>query len=298
MFFLWIALSCIEPKTTAEEMDSASDEIHLRYSIAVLADPHIAGGGEHSERLQQAVEWINQQQTEQSIELVVVLGDVGWGSGLSESKSLLDQLQVPYVPVIGDNEVAYGDEENFGTVYGPQFELLSTYFTDWNKDGSAVWNPEEEKNSWFYNYAFTYRGNRFITVDWSARTNQSIFSEMGDLHDFDGGTFEFFESEITALNGQKENSVMLLSHIPMYMSPGGFDVAEADKISGLTNAYSDLIYADFAGHFQVNADTEFEDGGFEVFITDAVWDDEITIRLVQVWEDNSGFSYVHEIHAS
>ena len=297
MLFNLLFFSCQEKAPISEAIDSGAEisAPSFQFSIAVLADPHIAGGGEHSERLMQTVQWINEQKESRNIAMVVVLGDVGWDEGLVESKELLDELEMPYVPVIGDNEVYYGDEANFGTVYGPQYELLSTTFDDWNKDGEAVWNPEEEEDSWFYNFAFSHKGLRLITADWSARTDAPYFSEMGDLHDFAGGTWTFFESEIQSLQGRKENSVIMLSHIPMFMSPGSFDVAESERIAGLTNAYSDFIYADFAGHFHVNVDSELEDGGFEVFVTDAIWDDEITIRMLEVWENELEFSYVHEM---
>ena len=297
MIFNILPLFSCQEKTETIEQDSGIEpsEPQFQFSIAVIADPHIAGGGEHSERLRQTVQWVNTESDSRTIDLVFVLGDVGWGAGLMESKAILDELTVPYIPVIGDNEVHYGDEENFGTVYGPQYEFLSTVFEDWNKDGEAIWNPEEDENSWFYNFALSHKGLRLITADWSARTDAPYFSEMGDLHNFDGGTWEFFQSEIQQLQQQKKNSVLLLSHIPMFMSPGSFDVAETEMIAGLTNAYADLIYADFAGHFHVNVDSELEEGGFEVFITDAVWDDEITIRMVEVWENEVEFSYTQEM---
>jgi len=286
-------LSCQEKNQTVETV--AVTDPRFQFSIAVIADPHITGWEEHSQRLEQTVQWINDQKESHGIDLVFVLGDVGWGEGLVESKQLLDQLSIPYIPVIGDNEVHFGDQENFGTVYGLQYEYLSINFEDWNKDGAAVWNPEEEENSWFYNFALSYNGLRLIIADWSARINDSILGEMGDLHDFDGGTWRFFEREVLALSDQKENSVFFLSHIPMYILPGAFDVAEAAQISGLTNAYSDLIYANFAGHFHLNVETELEEGGFDVFVTDAVWDDVITIRLVEVWENEVSFFFEQEM---
>ena len=232
---------------------------------------------------------------ESTIELVFVLGDVGWSDGLQTSKQVLDELSTPYIPVIGDNEVHYGDEQNFGTTFGPQYSLLSQQFSDWNMNGAAVWNPEEEELSWFTNFALSYKDLRLITLDWAARTEAPILSEMGDLHDFEGGTWSFFESEINSLTDQKENSVLLLSHIPMYLTPGGFDVAETERVVGLTNAYSELLYANFSGHFHLNAEVELEDGGFEVFVTDAIWDDEITIRMVEVWQNDHRVDYVQEL---
>ena len=38
-----------------------------------------------------------------------------------------------------------------------------------------------------------------------------------------------------------------------------------------------------------------EDGGFDVWITDALWDDVRTVRLVEVWNTVDGFAYEQEL---
>lgn len=279
---------------TNEEITVSEPE--FQFSIAMIADPHIGGGGEHSERLRQVVRWLNEHQSSRSIDFVFVLGDVGWREGLSESKELLDELTIPYVPIIGDNEVHFGEEENFGTVYGPQYELLSETVSDWYKaGGGAVWNPEYDQNSFFYNYAFSHKGLRLISVDWASRSDDSFFGEMGDLHDFDGGTWRFFEAEIVGSQERKEDSVLIMSHIPMFMGPGSFDQSEAEQIGALTQSYSDRIFANFSGHFHFNSEGEFEEAGFDYYVTNAVWDDMIAVRMVEVWENEAGFSFQQEI---
>jgi hypothetical protein len=299
MEMLLLLLSCGEK--SVEEDAAVQEEIvvsdpSFQFSIAMIADPHIGGGGEHSERLVQVVQWLNEHQESRSIDLVFVLGDIGWSEGLAESKELLDGLNIPYIPVIGDNEVHFGEEENFGTVYGPQYEHLSETMTDWYKaGGSAVWNPEHDQNSFFYNYAFTHKGLRLMFVDWASRSDDSFFGEMGDLHDFDGGTWDFFEEEILGSAAQKTNSMLVLSHIPMYFGPGSFDEVEAEQVIGLTGSYADRIYANFSGHFHFNADGVFHRAGFDYYVTDAVWDDLITVRMVEVWGNEIEFSFQQEV---
>lgn len=299
MLSLILFLSCGEKTTQDTGVSEEAEEVLLsdpsfQFSIAMIADPHIGGGGEHSERLRQVVQWLNEHQDSRTIDLVFVLGDVGWGEGLSESKELLDGLTIPYVPIIGDNEVHFGDEENFGTVYGPQYEALSETVEDWYKDGGgAVWNPEHDQDSFFYNYAFSHKGLRLLSVDWASRSDHSLYGEMADLHDFDGGTWGFFEQEIQGSQEQKGDSVLIMSHIPMSM--GFLDLAEAEQVGALTQSYTDRIYGNFSGHLHFNSDGFFEQAGFEYYVTNAVWDDQITVRMVEVWENEAEFSFQQEI---
>ena len=71
---------------------------------------------------------------------------MGWGEGLATAKDLLETLTVPYLPIIGDNEIIYGDEANFADVFASQMEWLAGNTEDWNYGGQSVWNPEESKD--------------------------------------------------------------------------------------------------------------------------------------------------------
>lgn len=306
MLSLLLLLSCAENAVEDENIVIPEEVVisdpTYQFSIAMIADPHIGGGGEHSERLRQAVQWLNDHQESRSIDLVFVLGDIGWYEGLPESKELLDELDIPYIPIIGDNEVHFGEEEHFGTVYGPQYERLSETLTDWYKTGGgAVWNPEYDQNSFFYNYAFSHKGLRLMSIDWASRSDDPFFGEMGDLHDFDGGTWGFFEEELQGSEAQKANSMLIMSHIPMYFGPGSFDEAEAEQVVGLTESYADRLYANFSGHFHFNAEgpfgvgTPFDSAGFNYYVTNAVWDDVIAVRMVEVWENEVEFSFQQEV---
>ncbi len=81
---------------------------HL-FSFVVIADPHIAGPIDHEARLQIAIDWINEYQAEHSIEVVLVLGDIGWNDGLARAAQLLGDLELPWVPISGlmGNNPAY-----------------------------------------------------------------------------------------------------------------------------------------------------------------------------------------------
>lgn len=295
---IWmVLLSCGDANKDVSEVEDTSNTeiesvVEYKYSIAILADPHISGDTEHSARLVQAIDWINAHAQERHIEMVPVLGDVGWGSGLMEAKELLDHLEVPYVPLIGDNEVQYGEEQNFATVFDPQYSHLATVYEDWNYNGQSVWNPEEQKNSVFYNFAYSHKGIRFIGLDWAARVSGSILSELGYLHDFSGGSWEFFTGEMAQIGQNPSNSTIFFSHIPMLI--GNFTQANMTQMQSVTDSYADVIYANFAGHLHVNID-DVEHAGYEVYVTDAVWDDVITVRVIDVYQDAQGFLFEQEL---
>lgn len=296
MFWLLACNDGTVPKNPDILEDTAIvDELEFVFSIAVLADPHISGNTEHAARLQEAIAWINEHRESRQIELVPVLGDVGWGVGLSESKVLLDSLDVPYIPIIGDNEIQYGDEENFTTVYDAQFEWLSENTEAWTFGGGAVWNPEEAKDSFFTNMAFTHKGVRLIALDWASRlpSSEGIWTEFGYIHDFEGGTKTFLESELPMISESKEGSTLFLTHIPMMI--GSFDAEKMDVISTTVEAYSDRIYANFAGHMHVNVEDETRDRGYEVYVTNAVWDDVIAIRMLDVYQNSNAVYFEQEL---
>jgi len=297
---MWLSLwlSCTESEKVSE--DTAHREVEVSdptyvFSVAILADPHLSGDAEHRERLQEAIDWINDHTESRQIELVPVLGDVGWGAGLPEAKELLDQLTVPYLPIIGDNEIQYGDEENFATVFGPQMEWLSDNTEGWSYGGLSVWNPEEAKESYFTNFAFTHNGVRFVSLDWASRlpVSEGIWTEFGYLHDFEGGSFPFLESELSLLTDGRQNSTVFLTHIPM--SVGSFNSEQMNTFDTLLAPYTDLIYANFAGHLHVNVEEENIDRGYNLYVSDAVWDDVITIRMLDVYQNEERVQFEQEV---
>lgn len=296
---MWLLLACgTVEKQNIEDTDTAEvvlAEPTYQYSIAILADPHISGNAEHTSRLEQAIGWINDHAEARQIELVPVLGDVGWGEGLSTAKSVLDMLEVPYLPIIGDNEIQYGDEENFATVFAPQMEWLADNTESWNYGGVSVWNPEESQDSYFTNFAFTHKEVRLVALDWASRlpSSEGIWTEFGYLHDFEGGSFPFLENELVSFGTAKDNSTIFLTHIPM--SVGSFNAAQMDAFETMLAPYTDKIYANFAGHLHVNVEEENLDRGYDLHVTNAVWDDVITIRILDVYQNAQEVRFEQEI---
>lgn len=122
------------------------------------------------ERLSLSVKKINKE----DVDFVVVLGDLT-GSGLScqfqEVKEVLDNLDQPVIPLLGNHDIVPSIikgrkiiwESKEGTAEGLRlfrhhfndyFQLLRGFFEDWEEQGKE-----------FQNYAWTFRGVRFVVID-------------------------------------------------------------------------------------------------------------------------------------
>ncbi len=291
-----VLLASCDPDAETRDTGTEEGPLELLFSFGVIADPHVSGEGEHADRLVQTVDWFNENASERGIELVLVLGDIGWNEGLELSRELLDELDMPYAPIIGDNEVHAYQEAEFAEVFAAPLAALEAVSEGWSQDNDLAWNPDYDQDSTFGNFGFDYKGVRFLSLDWASRSDDSLLGEMGDLHDFEGGTWPWFESQITDLaTDRREDCVVMASHIPMAMIVGGFDAVSADAINALTSAYADLVWANFGGHWHIDVDTEIEEGGYEMYVTDAVWDDTITVRMVEVWGNETRFVYEQEL---
>ena len=285
-----LLLACAEP---AEDLVPEEEpELEFLFSVAAIADPHVANE-EYRQRLADTVAWIDANTEDRSIELAVVLGDVGWGEGLQQAHDELEELDVPYLPVIGDNEPHFGDDENFDVVFDEQFAELEELGEDWTRAEIPVWDPLAEEYVWLQNYALTWRGLRLVTLDWASRSEDMVTSETGDTHDFAGGTLEFLASEMEDLDAAQDESIVLLTHNPMFLIPGGFDLEQSAAVYEVVDG--DKVAMNLAGHFHIDHDEEVPDGGYDVHVVDAVWDDLKTVRMVEVWSNGERFAYEHEL---
>ena len=271
--------------------DPAEPPLEPLFSLAVIADPHIASVPDHEERLAAAVAWLDEHAQAQQIELVLVLGDIGWGAGLEQAKLLLDELDLLYLPIVGDNEIHAGDDQAFDTTYQPQYQLLNDGLDHWRQASVPVWDPEAEMDAWLQNLAFDYRGLHFFALDLCIRGDDTIMGEFGDLHDFSGGSWTWFEEQLSALEPTRGESIILLSHIPMFL--GLLDTEEMPKVDALLEPMGDYVYANLAGHTHGNLMRE--GAGFDVYVTNATHDDDNTIRLIEVQGNGQRFAYTHRL---
>jgi hypothetical protein len=308
LFLLWFTPACpgdvnVDDDTAtpddddssapADDDDTTPPPMESLFSIAVLADPHVTGPGANEERLIEAVGWINDNASDRNTQLVVVLGDVAWNDGFDVTVSALDELVMPWAPVIGDNAVNSDDEQAWDEAFASQYDVLSVAFEDFVKTEMPVHHPAADMDVWFNQFAFTHVGVRFVALDWCARGVEGVLTEMGDLHDFDGGTLRFLQDDLAAYAPAGDHSLIMLSHIPMHL--GGFDLEEMDALSAVLEPYADQVWANLAGHLHLDYEYEAADSLYWVYVTDAVWDDDITIRMIAVEGNGEAFEYTQEL---
>ena len=286
-----LLLSC----TGDTDTDSAgpAPEPEFLFSFAVFADPHITANVEHQERLAGAVQWVNEHAAIEQIELVWVVGDIGWGEGLPIARALLDDLEVVYLPVLGDNEVHFGDEQAFDTAFDSHYAALGTTLDGWKRGTIEVYNPVYEQTSWLQNFTFEFQGLRWLGLDWVSRSESNLYSEFAELNDFEGGTLPFFTDQLGTLEAGPDEDVLLFSHHPMHI--GAFDLAQMAALAEVTGPIDGRVAGAYAGHIHLDAAVEVEDGGYTAFVTDATWDDQNTVRLVEVWSDGVTHTYVQRL---
>jgi hypothetical protein len=298
-WLLLLLLPACPPPEAADDDDATEplvvpppDAEHL-FSFAVLADPHVTSEGDHANRLRSCVDWIADEEDARAIELVLVVGDIGWGGGLELSRDILDELPVPYVPILGDNPIQGGDEEDWDRVFGPHLDALADVLPNWTRGPVAGWTPVEGTEAWFQNAAFDLGGLRFVTLDWNTRHVGGLLGELADLHEFDGGTLPFLDQQLANLTEGWDENVVFASHHPMHVP--SFTADEMATLTDRTAPHRHRVFADFAGHYHADGHEVNEEAGFEVFVTDATWDDVVTIRLVEVWGDGSAVTYVQDL---
>lgn len=266
-----------------------------RYSFVVIADPHIAGSADHDARLQDAIHWVNANREAEKIELVLLLGDIAWGTGeVTRTRAMLDALEVPYVPVIGDNELHNGDESQVAAEWATHYTRLASELSGFSMAPTPVWNPEFGKLSYFVNFAFQHKGVSFVAMDWVSRLMDVILGEQAELHDFEGGTWPWFVEAMRAAPSDRLENIVMLSHHPMHLqSLGAFDSTELARVEGETALRGDRVYANFAGHYHFSFQHSDPVGQYDVYITDATWDDDNVVRVVRVKDDGTTMSYEH-----
>ena len=275
---------------TAGDTDDAAPFASL-FSFVVMADPHVTGAGDHADRLAAALAWVNSQAEARSIELVLVVGDIAWGAGLPLARELLDALAVPYVPIIGDNEVQTGDEQAFAETFGPVYDALAGRLDSFSRAPLPVAHPAGV-DAWLANSSFDHRGVHFATLDFCVRALGGIMGETGELHDYEGGTWPWLAADLAGREGGPADGIVLAAHVPMQVVI--FDAEELTKVAALFGRYAAQLYGFFAGHVHVNFEGPLPDGSGTLFVTDATHDGVNTVRLVRVSGNGAAFRYDHE----
>ncbi|MCB9663565.1 MAG: metallophosphoesterase, partial [Alphaproteobacteria bacterium] len=264
------------------------------FTFVVVADPHVYDDGEHTRRLEEALTWIEAQREALAVDFVLVAGDVAWKKGHDPALAAFDTLPIPWVPVIGDNEIQYGEEALYAEKFSPHLAGLADRLEDWRLSDVTVTLPETGEPATLLNWRFRHRGVTFLGLDWGTRIKLPILGENAALHDVEGGTWRFFEEELAAVPEGLDERVIVLTHHPMLVIPGGFTAVEGGRIAELTRAREDVVAMNLGGHFHLDFDQPAADAGYDVVLTDATWDDEVRVRVVDVWRTVEGaFRYDH-----
>jgi hypothetical protein len=282
------------------------------FSFAVIADPHVSGDPDRKMKFETAVDWIISNRESKDIELAFILGDIAWGGSrgkrnLAGAKKVLDRLNengIPYIPIIGDNEIQCGSEKEFQDVFGPHFDILTGRLDNWRKA------PAPAAGKYLQNFSFDYKGCHFVCPDFNSR---KAGDEGGELHDFAGGSWQWFEKDIERSPKPKNENIIIMTHIGMFHN--GFEFAdkyvfsksEMDKIKSFLDDYKNNIDSNYAGHLHLNWYVPVWSKLFvllyHVRVTDETWSElqwpeteepGLTVRWVQV--DNSGTKISYQQH--
>ncbi|MBN1806140.1 MAG: metallophosphoesterase [Sedimentisphaerales bacterium] len=282
------------------------------YSFAIIADPHIDRHSDHKTKLIRAVDWIIKNKDKKNIELVFVVGDIAWGGSgknrnLKIAREILEHLNhadIPYVPVIGDNEIQRRCEKEFADTFDKQYQYLSKVLEHWRKAPTPV------NGKHLQNFSFDYKGCHFVSCDFNSRKPGD---ESGELHEFAGGSWPWFKNDIETCSKTLKENIVIITHIGIFRTGFGtadrylFSQEQMNKVKSFLFDYRDYVDSNYAGHIHQNWNAVVWSGLFTtiyyVRITDETWyckqwpeadDKEVTIRLVQV--DNNKKQVIYSQH--
>lgn len=278
-------------EVVADDDDSTEAPLEPLFSFVIVADPHVAGPVEHEERLTVAVDWINEHAVDRDLQFALILGDIGWGSGLDRSRELLEPLTMPWVPIIGDNVLHTSGDDAFDATFGPQLESLP--FDGFARAPLPVPDSRLGGDAWFQNLRFEHEGVLFVGLDWNIRHLSGNLAEFGDFNDVPGGSFEWMLDALEGVDERPDESVVLLSHVPMV--PGVFYVADRENFAELLAPIASKVFGNFVGHLHIDHDEEYPEAGYSTHVTDATWDDRNTIRIVDVLGNDARRAYEQEL---
>ena len=282
-----------DPLDPVADTGLADSALVHQFSFVVVADPHVTGPGEHLERLGRAVDWIHDHRDEHDLRFVVILGDICWGNGFVVAHESLDKLTIPWVPVMGDNVIQTGGASTFHSTFSDQIDRLSAQLDAFEMAPTPVPNPERGGESWLQNIRFQYGDVRFLAADWNSREVHAFWGQTPDLHNFNGGTWPWLAEQLSTAATSKQNSVVLLSHIPLFEGPGGLTEDEAEVAVELLAVHEQRIWANLAGHLHIDSSMNWERAGMEIHVTDATWDDVNRVRVVKVSANERRVAFDH-----
>lgn len=217
------------------------------------------GGSNYiTHRLEAVVKWLKANHAQEKIKFLVILGDIadtGEASEFFRAKKILDNLEIPYIPVIGNHDVwSYVGELTCVSITRREgeffFEKIFWSESHNKKNIDRVkslfgnsWKRQEEMPGfngapYLQNYAFTYKEMDFVALDY-ARRDLNCLAWDAEVHP------ETAQWRREQLQGQRGKTVIVFSHHP-HMKRGGFLLGE-DYLAD-TAAQIGAHFLNFGGH--------------------------------------------------
>jgi 3',5'-cyclic AMP phosphodiesterase CpdA len=196
--------------------------------------------------LEEIINLINSDTGKYNLKFVIVTGDFSDSAELSElykAEDILNSLNIPWIPIIGNHDVwpFYGvnpDPINreaemapkvgelfdsvdryFNSIFGSKFEELSDNFQDWGKEGAPIFNPFILLNSYFQNFFFDFGNYHFIGLDFNSRDMERWpvkgAAAEGNLNNFSGGTWNWLQNHLQQYINEHPDggkNIILLAH--------------------------------------------------------------------------------------
>lgn len=291
-----IKANCQTPDILTTEYNTAFPGASWQFSFVHITDIHIGeGSGDYGTpgyndtlaatnegapllSLRRAVKWINQNAAAQKIRFVMITGDFtrsGERSQLLRFKQVVDSLDIPYIPLIGNHDVwPYCDLDEASTPIGDSlvnvifkdvFDSLALFMPDWSNGTrlNRTWVAEESCYSYFQNFSFTFGSYLFLNADFATRTHAPLgYQGIGpeaDIFNFAGGTWPWLKQSIIDFPRKGYENILLFSHYPptkdAWAAVNSFSYGEYDDITNFMKNYTDNIGAWFAGH--IHRDSEY-----------------------------------------
>ena len=312
-----------EPEDVADDGADEAEATGARlFSFALMTDLHIGEGvGDYGDpgwddangaeddvtnTLRFAVGNVNFARTEYDIRFVIVTGDLsdsGERSELLKARDILDQLDVPYFPVLGNHDMwpYTGDVEApgpvgdrvFEEVFAERFAELAVSFPSLTRAPTPSYNPECGCEAHFQNYAFDYEGYHFIALDMVTRDHAPLdydgVTSEADLFDFEGGTWRWWTDHMAGYDGFGAYNTFIFSHHPPVVTTLGIldclTLDEVDEINAMLRygGYGGAVWGFFAGHHHVDYTLEGYQGQ-NIVVTPAEKDGG-TVRVMRLYDD-------------
>jgi len=239
------------------------------FKFAVISDTHLEPNvPAPSLFLSNTVEFLNRIKDSENIKVVFVIGDLtDKATSFAEVKSILSNLKIPYIPMLGNHDIMVNNASWAEPVPTGDLIFVREFREQFEKMPGLQWqnketfNPSIRASSWFPNFRLKIGRLVFLGVDYASRTSgrnwlfNGVFPRA-ELHDFPGGTLPWLEGTLKDISKDDISEVVLLQHYPFrlpFARPEflfGFSGEDKQRIADLLIKYlpKDKIFGMLCGH--------------------------------------------------